>query len=237
MSGFKLSNPVENNSLVDAPLGMTVHSLPAPAEVADADAHRTRRGRVFMLMVLLLCAAPVIASYFTYYVVRPTGGRNFGELIQPALPMPMVQAVQLDGQIVPLQKLRGQWLLVTVAPAACDKVCENNLYFQRQLRETQGKEKDRIDRVWLVTDDAPVSAALSAGLQGAQVLRVSLDALTAWLKPAAGQALADHLYVVDPMGSWMMRFPAGMDVQMASKARRDLDRLMRASAPWDEAGR
>ncbi|MEY5029439.1 MAG: hypothetical protein RLZ63_1754 [Pseudomonadota bacterium] len=237
MSGSKLSNPVENNSLVDAPLGMTVHSMPAPAEVADAEAHRTRRGRVFMLMVLLLCAAPVIASYFTYYVVRPEGGRNFGELIQPALPMPTVQAVQLDGQIVPLQKLRGQWLLVTVAPAGCDKVCENNLYFQRQLRETQGKEKDRIDRVWLVTDDAPVSPALSAGLQGAQVLRVSLDALSAWLKPAAGQALADHLYVVDPMGNWMMRFPAGMDVQMASKARRDLERLMRASASWDEAGR
>jgi hypothetical protein len=39
------------------------------------------------------------------------------------------------------------------------------------------------------------------------------------------------------MGNWMMRFPAGMDVQMASKARRDLDRLMRASASWDEAGR
>jgi hypothetical protein len=27
---------------------------------------------------------------------------------------------------------------------------------------------------------------------------------------------------VDPMGNWMMRFPAGMDVHMASKARRDL---------------
>jgi hypothetical protein len=237
MSGSKLSNPAENNSLIDAPLGMTVHSLPAPAQVADADARRTRRGRVFMLMVLLLCAAPVIASYFTYYVVRPAGGRNFGELIQPAVPLPAVQAAQLDGQTVPLQSLRGQWLLVTVAGGGCDKVCENNLYFQRQLRETQGKEKDRIDRVWLVADDAPVAAALQAGLQGAQVLRVNPQALSAWLKPAAGQELADHLYVVDPMGNWMMRFPAGMDVHMASKARRDLERLMRASASWDEAGR
>lgn len=190
-----------------------------------------------MLMVLLLCAAPVIASYFTYYVVRPSGGRNFGDLIQPALPMPTVQAVRLDGQTVPLQNLRGQWLLVTVSAGACDKVCQNNLYFQRQLRETQGKEKDRIDRVWLVTDEAPIDPAMQAGLRGAQVLRVSSQAVSDWLKPAAGQALADHLFVVDPMGNWMMRFPAGMDVQMASKARRDLDRLLRASASWDEAGR
>lgn len=237
MSGSKLSNPAENNSLVDAPLGMTVHSLPAPAEVADADAHRTRRGRNMMLLVMLLCAAPVIASYFTYYVLRPAGGRNFGDLIEPPVAMPGTQAASLDGKAVPLQDLHGQWLLVTVAGGACDKVCENNLYFQRQLRETQGKEKDRIDRVWLVADDAPVAAALQAGLQGAQVLRVDPQALSAWLKPAAGQELADHLYVVDPMGNWMMRFPAGMDVHMASKARRDLDRLMRASASWDEAGR
>lgn len=190
-----------------------------------------------MLMVLLLCAAPVIASYFTYYVLRPGGGRNFGELLESPVPMPGVQVTQLDGETVPLQDLRGQWLLVVVAAGACDKVCENNLYFQRQLRETQGKEKDRIDRVWLVTDDVPVQAALQESLKGAQVLRVGAEALSAWLKPAAGQALADHLYVVDPMGNWMMRFPAGMDVQMASKARRDLDRLMRASASWDEAGR
>lgn len=237
MSGSKLSNPVENNSLVDAPLGMTVHSLPTPAGVADADAHRTRRGRTMMLLVLLLCAAPVIASYFTYYVLRPAGGRNFGDLIEPPMPIPNVQAKQLDGKTVSLASLRGQWLLVSVAGGACDKTCENNLYFQRQLRETQGKEKDRIDRVWLVTDNAPVAQTLLASLKGAQTLRVDPQVVSQWLQPSAGQALSDHLYVVDPMGNWMMRFPAGMDVHMASKARRDLDRLLRASSSWDQAGR
>jgi hypothetical protein len=47
----------------------------------------------------------------------------------------------------------------------------------------------------------------------------------------------DHLYVIDPMGHFMMRFPAHMDVAGASKAKKDLDRLMRASASWDQAGR
>jgi hypothetical protein len=45
------------------------------------------------------------------------------------------------------------------------------------------------------------------------------------------------LYVVDPIGNWMMRFPAGMDRATASRAKRDLERLLRASAFWDKAGR
>lgn len=49
--------------------------------------------------------------------------------------------------------------------------------------------------------------------------------------------MADHLYVVDPMGNWMMRFPAAMDTAGAAKAKRDLERLLRASSSWDEAGR
>jgi len=39
------------------------------------------------------------------------------------------------------------------------------------------------------------------------------------------------------MGNWMMRFPAHMNVSSASKAKRDLERLMRASSSWDQAGR
>ncbi len=39
------------------------------------------------------------------------------------------------------------------------------------------------------------------------------------------------------MGNWMMRFPPGMDAAQAAKAKRDIERLMRASNSWDEAGR
>jgi len=69
------------------------------------------------------------------------------------------------------------------------------------------------------------------------VLRVPAGQLSKWLAPAQGHSLAEHLYVVDPMGNWMMRFPARMDVAGASRAKRDLDRLLRASASWDEPGR
>jgi hypothetical protein len=57
------------------------------------------------------------------------------------------------------------------------------------------------------------------------------------LSADAGHQIDDHLYLVDPLGNWMMRFPAGLDLQSAAKAKRDLDRLLRASVSWDKAGR
>lgn len=222
---------------LDEPLGLTVHSLPAPQEAAIADEQRTRRGRFKMLAVMLVCAAPVVASYFTYYVVRPEARRNYGALIEPQRAMPAIQATTLDGKPVPLASLQHQWLLVSVAGGECDAACENNLYLQRQMREGLGREKERVDWVWLVNDTAPVKPELQAALKQASVLRVDGAELARWLTPEPGKRIEDHLYVVDPMGHWMLRFPAGQTVETAPRVRRDLDRLMRGSASWDQPGR
>lgn len=226
--------------MADEPLALTVHSMPSPRPVEGAEgyeARRTVKGRWKMIAVLLCCAAPVVASYFTYYVVRPEGRSVYGELIDPQRTLPALSAVGRGGERVDLQSLRGQWLLVAVADAACNSLCEQQLYFQRQLRESLGREKDRLDRVWLVSDAAPIPERLDHGLRGATVLRVPVADLAKWLAPSAGHTLGEHLYVVDPMGNWMMRFPARMDTQGATRAKRDLDRLLRASASWDEPGR
>jgi hypothetical protein len=59
------------------------------ADVAGDEALRApRRGRLKMLLVLLVCAAPVIASYFTFYVLRPEGRSNYATLIEPRAPIP-----------------------------------------------------------------------------------------------------------------------------------------------------
>lgn len=237
MSGSNSSSPAAKPGALDQPLGLTVHSLPLPQEAALADEQRTRTGRWKMLLVMLVCAAPVIASYLTYYVVRPEGRRSYGELIEPQRPIPSVTATDLAGQRVSLPTLQGQWLLVSVAGGACDAACEKHLYLQRQLREALGKDKERLDWIWLVTDDAPVRDALKPALAQATVLRVDAAQLAQWLAPARGQQLPDHLYVVDPMGHWMMRFPPTQDIAGAARVRKDLERLMRASAGWDQPGR
>jgi cytochrome oxidase Cu insertion factor (SCO1/SenC/PrrC family) len=228
MSGSSSSAPD-----VAEPLGLTVHSLPAPA----VDAERTRRGRLKMLLVLLACAAPVIASYFTYFVIRPQARSNYGTLIQPTRAMPELGLRTLAGERVASASLKGQWLLVLAGPAGCDAACEKRLFLQRQLREMLGRERDRVDKLWLVTDGAAPAPALvqaAAAAPAMSVLQADAGAVAAWLQPEAGRALPEHLYVVDPMGEWMMRMPADADPQ---KVKRDLERLLRASAGWDKAGR
>ena len=200
-----------------------------------------RGGRVRMLLVMLVCAAPVIASYLSYFVIKPEGRSNYGSLIVPTRSMPALDLthalVTEDGKALASASLKGQWLLLVVAPSACDAACEKRLYMQRQLREMLGREKDRLDKIWLVTDAGAIASPLAAAMSSApatQVLRADRAALAAWLQPEPGHALEDHLYLVDPMGEWMMRMPAQAD---PVRVKRDLERLLRASSSWDRPGR
>ena len=220
----------------DSPLRLTVHSMPSPT-LGD-EARRTASGRLKMLLVLLVCALPVIASYLTYYVIRPEGRTNYSELIQPQRPMPVDLALtDLQGRVVPAQSLRGQWLLLVVAGGACDEACERQLWLQRQLREAVGRDKDRVDKVWLIPDAGTPSArtlqAIEAGTP-ALVFRVPAASLGQWLEPGGGRKAEPHLYIVDPLANLMMRTPANPEPM---RLKRDLEKLLRASAGWDTPGR
>jgi hypothetical protein len=221
-------------------LGLSVHSIAAP-DLDDTDLaarNRTKQGRLRMLLVLAVCAAPVIASYLTYFVIRPGSHSSYGQLIVPTRGLPEDLALaRLDGTTVTARSLRGQWLLLAVGPSTCDAACDKRLFAQRQFREMLGRERDRVDKVWLITDSAALAPALAAAIAAkpeVTALRVDAAALARWLTPAEGQALQDHLYIVDPMGEWMMRLPPQPD---PGKTKRDLERLLRASASWDLPGR
>lgn len=241
MSGSNSSNPaqsVDGSSAAAEPIQLSVHSMPRLDVASEAVQRRTGSGRWRLLLILLACAAPVIASYFTYYVIRPEGRSNYATLIDPAPEMPAtLTLLDLQGRPVSPGTLRGQWLLVVAGPAACNTDCEKRLFAQRQLREMTGRERDRIDKLWLVTDHAPIKPELLAALAATpatQVLRVPATELGMWLAGAPGESLDSHLYLVDPMGRWMMRAPPQLD---PAKFKRDIDRVLRASSSWDTPGR
>lgn len=219
------------------PIELTVHKLPDPAASTPDETARTRRGRRMLLLLLLICAAPILLSYLTYYVIRPQGRMHHGELIEPQRDLPQWSATDLQGRAFPLTQLTGQWLLVSVGSGACSESCERMLFVQRQLHKMLNKDSERVDRVWLLTDDVVPAPALLQSIEGATVLKVAPDLLSQWLVPVSGQTLPDNLYLVDPLGRWMMRFPQAQDAQAVAGIRRDLERLMRASASWDKPGR
>lgn len=179
-------------------------------------------------MVLAVCAAPMIASYFAYYVVKPAGRTNYGDLIDPRnYPMPALGSTSLDGAPVPLENFKGKWLMLQVESGECAAACQKKLLEMRQLRLMQGKDMDRIERVWLITDNKPLETILMREYDGTRMLRVNADKVRSWLPVDAGTSVSDHLYLVDPLGNLMMRFPRDAD---PNRIKKDLTKLLKASA-------
>ena len=169
----------------------------------------TNRAKLFAIAAV--CAAPLALgtlAYVFHWTQGPTG--NYGELIAPE---------PLD--VPPFDRLRGKWILVTFDAAACDAGCERKLYYVRQVRKAQGKDQDRVERLWLLTDNGAPRAELLAAIEGTHIERAdpSLERLF------PGRAAA-HIYVVDPLGNLMLRFPPQPD---PSKMLKDLQRLLKYS--------
>ena len=186
-----------------------------------SDAPR-RRNLVSLWLIVALSTAPVAASYLIYYFWRPAGTVNYGDLIGPHV-LPDAKLALLDGAPFRLSDLKGKWVLAMIDSASCDARCEKKLVYMRQLRLTQGKNSERIERLWLVSGPGDAPAADAVRKDGARVARADVALLRAF--PAPGEA-SDHIYVIDPIGNLMMRFPRDPDPRLMIK---DLARLLKAS--------
>ena len=161
-----------------------------------------------LLWVAAVCAAPIVLGTAAYLLRwSPGTPSNYGELIRPT-PVPG------------LEPLRGKWVLVMFDAAACDARCEQKLYFMRQVRRAQGKDMGRVERLWAITDGAKPRAEILPGIEGTLIYTQQ------GLAAAFAGPVVEHLYLVDPLGNLMMRFPRDPD---PSKVIKDLQRLLRYS--------
>jgi hypothetical protein len=213
----------------------------AIAESRNPSAPRARRDAWKLYLLILLCVAPVIASYLAYYVFPPSERTNYGTLIEPQRPVPeiastLVRAGDADAAATSpaagaqlsdgLGSLRGRWILAAIDNGACELPCAEKLFFMRQTHAALGKDRDRLVRVLLVVDETALPAAVLAAHPDLVVLRVRQEQLEPLFPVAAGGALADHIYLVDPLHNLMMRFPKNPD---PAKTRKDLQKLLKAS--------
>lgn len=158
-----------------------------------------------LVLIALVCAAPLVLGTAAYLLGwSPGKPGNYGELVPPrAVPA------------APFAALRGKWVLVSADAAACDAYCEKKLYFMRQVRRAQGKDMERIERLWLVSGAGAPRAELLAAIEGTRVVALEDPAFT-----------REHIYLVDPLGNLMLRFPRDPD---PSRMIKDLQRLLRYS--------
>jgi hypothetical protein len=171
-----------------------------------------KRGRLKLVLLALVFTLPVIASFLVWWLdLAPGAAGNYGTLLKPR---PVAAA--------PVAALKGRWVLVQLDEGACAQACEKKLYLMRQVRRAQGRDMQRVERLWLVTDGAAPGAALRAAIEGT----VIAPAGAAPAEFPAERSPRDHVYLIDPLGNLMMRFPADPDPMRVIK---DLKQLLRAS--------
>ena len=197
-------------------------SLSASSEPIPGATEDRRRGRRIAFVILALCAAPTVAAWLAYFVWQPQSRLNYGELIEArAISDPELR--RLDGGAFRLSQLRGRWVLLQIDSGACAEGCGKKLLYMRQVRLAQGKDAGRIERMWLLADAAPPDAALLRNHEGLRVARAPGPLLAEF--PAARSPYY-HIYLLDPLGNLVLRFPSDPDAQRMMK---DLARLLRAS--------
>lgn len=180
-------------------------------------------GRKTLILLGIVCILPVAASYFTFYVIKPQKRANYGELLPPKT-LPAAALPTVAGDAFSLARLRGKWVMVQFDRSTCDERCREKLYFMRQVRTAQGKEMGRIERVWLLLDDGKPGAELLRDYAGTHVARLKDPTLLREF-PATPDPAA-NIYLIDPLGNLMMRFPENPDPKRMIK---DLERLLKYS--------
>ncbi len=169
-----------------------------------------------------MCATPFLAAVVAYRFFPPAGRVNYGELLE-AKPLPAAQLARLDGTPFSLAELRGKWVLLQADRADCDAPCRAKLFNMRQARLAQGQNMDRVERVWLLLDEGRPPAEIAHLCDGVVIAR-GAAALTAAL-PAAD--VRDPIFLIDPLGLLILKFPAHADPRGMIK---DLERLLRYSS-------
>lgn len=174
-------------------------------------------------LIAAVCVAPVIASYLAYFFWHPAGHTNYGELVT-APPLPNTPVRLVDGGAFEMTKLRGKWVLLMTDSAQCGEPCERKLFTMRQLRLTQGKEMERIERVWLISDEGALGPKLAGDYDGTWFVRAGGSELIKRLP--ADRPTVDYIYLLDPLGNIVLRY--GRDAEPA-RIIKDLSRVLKTS--------
>lgn len=187
-----------------------------------------RYGRLKMLLIFAVCASPVLLGTLAYWFYRSESTTNYGRFIEP------------QRQAVGLESFRGKWVMFTIDSPQCDEFCAKRLYLMRQLRLTQGKDKDRLERVLLLSEPGKAEF-LTSGVESLEKVHEGMHQLfldadqRARLLGIEGQTLSTDgtadkgIYLVDPLGHVMMRFPDDPD---PSRMKKDLGKLLK----WSRVG-
>ena len=187
-----------------------------------------RRGRLMLLCMLIFFITPIIAVIAMYKMDWRPKGESIGELVVPAKLLTMNYALMSsDGSVAQPDLWKDKWSMVYIA-ANCEATCKNKLHDMRQLHVSLYKEIPRMQRVLITTSQDVMQ--LKQDYPDMLVLNQPATEITALSDQFnvnnESSMTADRVYLVDPLGHFMMSYAPATDPALI---RKDITRLMRYS--------
>ncbi len=204
---------------------------------ADTDAIdpvARRASRIKLIAIIAIFAVPLILASIYLQLVRISGGQlgvtSRGQLIQPAVPLTDFSLQQQEGQFN-LDTVRGSWTMLYMPEGRCTDACRLNLYHMRQVRLALNHRMDRVQRAVLVESPDQLDAQLIAEHVGLMVAQGSTEEQATLRNQihaaeAAMDNLQDAIYLIDPFGNVMLRFPPNLAPKSMLK---DIKHLLKVS--------
>lgn len=175
------------------------------------------------ILILVLLFSPVVISYTLFFMDYRPGSINYGDLVE--IKKLSGSGVTQDSNIIlRMRDLHGKWVMLTVDSGNCDAACQKKLYYMRQVRTMQNKEMNRIERLWLIDDNVKADSELFKNYEGTFFVN-ALDSELLDQIPTR-EIQRKHIYLIDPMGNLMMRFPENLEPRKMSD---DIKRLLHVS--------
>jgi hypothetical protein len=183
---------------------------------------KSNRRKFVLLLVLLF--SPVVISYTLFFMGYRPGSVNYGDLIEIEKLTGSAGVTQDTNKILRIKDLHGKWVMLTIDSGNCDEACQLKLYYMRQVRTMQNKEMNRIERLWLVDDNEKADPELLKNYEGTLFVNARDSELLEQIPTQ--ESRRKHIYLIDPMGNLMMRFPENLEPRKMSD---DIKRLLHVS--------
>ncbi len=198
----------------------------------------TFKGRLGLIALAILFLGPMFAAYFSYYGGwRPGGQVQNGHLVNPVPTLEAMSLYDSAGQALEDDGLHGpRWTMLYIGSSRCEEVCQNRLYVMRQVWKSLHRRSKRVQGMYVVTDreqQTALESFIEAEHSGLHLAYASPDGTQSrsadWQQifNAPGRApQGDNIYIIDPLGNWMLYYTPEDDAKGMLK---DIKKLLRLS--------
>lgn len=184
---------------------------------------QARRNRGLLIaIVAMFFGSMLIAGLLRFSGWRPEGMKNHGELLDPPADLRRVVPTGIDGSEYTWQPEARLWRIVLAPPANCVEECDRLAADIDKVWRLFGKDADRLHVLWVCATPSCTAPAAAPPAATLHVLQPNA-AFVAGL-PGSQDPAGVPVYVIDPNGFVILRYPPGFDL---GGLRADLAKLLK----------